>query len=67
LELRINRELLGGSIEKQRERVMQTIADGAKDKSKMEKRLQELEDQIHKAVLILNEYRKRQDTDFCCS
>lgn len=41
LELRMNRELLGESIEQQREKVFKTIANGGKDKSRIEERINE--------------------------
>ena len=59
LELRMNRELLGENVEKQRQRILETVANGGKDKSRVEERLEELDLNVYKAVMALREYRRK--------
>jgi hypothetical protein len=59
MDLRMHRELLGESVEQQRQRVLETVAAGGKDKSDIEKRLDELDLNVYKAGLVLKEYRRK--------
>ena len=58
-ELRVRRELLGESIEQQRQRVLEAVAAGGKDKSDIEKRFEELDNSVYRADLVLKEYRRK--------
>lgn len=59
LELRMNREMLGESIEQQRQRIIETVANGGKDKSHVEERLEELDINVYKSIMVLREYRRK--------
>ena len=57
LELKMNREFLDESVEQQRQRVLETVANGGKDKSSVEERLEDLEKAVNKAEITLKQYR----------
>ena len=58
MDLRMSRELLGETVEQQRERILETVLTGGKDESRVEERLRELDLQVYKAIRALSEYRR---------
>ncbi|MHA1840183.1 MAG: hypothetical protein ACTSYO_09560 [Candidatus Ranarchaeia archaeon] len=59
MDLRLNRELLGESIEQQRQRVLETVAAAGKGKRDIEKRLEELDNSVYWVDLVLKEYGRK--------